>query len=264
MRFFKMHNLCNDYIYTFSKNITPKKIKRLCNRNSGIGADGVIIISKPNDYYALEVFNSDASRATFCGSACLSAGFYLYKKGLVGKKFTLLTGAGKRKMSVISNNAIKIYCPYGNFNIDKSVSDCGKIINRLLTFNYCGEQIKVRCSGVWVGNFHLVIFADYSFDQMQKITLAINSDNRFKNGVNIVFACITGDKIKLTVCERGSGFTKACISGGFACLSVLKKLGFKGKKVRLCYAGGIAHGMLLEKRLAIVCEPKMVFEGNCK
>ena len=74
--FTKMTGIGNDYIYidctdgTKIKDV-PEMTKKLSDRHFGIGADGVILIDKPDDEKAdfkMKIYNSDGSEAEMCGN----------------------------------------------------------------------------------------------------------------------------------------------------------------------------------------------------
>ena len=76
--FKKMSGAGNDFIF-FDMNqntgllLTPEKIRNLCNRRNGIGADGVITIEDLADYsYKMVYYNADGSTGSLCanGARC--------------------------------------------------------------------------------------------------------------------------------------------------------------------------------------------------
>ena len=77
--FDKYHGNGNDFIIVDGINnsfnrITQEKIKSLCDRNTGIGSDGFIII-KSNDHcdYEMVYYNSDGKIGSFCGNGARCA-----------------------------------------------------------------------------------------------------------------------------------------------------------------------------------------------
>ena len=55
-------------------------IKKICNRQFGIGADGVIFIEEPNEdnYAKMIIFNADGSEAQMCGNGIRCLVEYLH------------------------------------------------------------------------------------------------------------------------------------------------------------------------------------------
>ena len=92
MRFSKMHGAGNDFIIvdqTHSvRKFTPERIQRLCDRHKGIGADGLILLSKSsmagqdNNCVHMDFYNCDGSRAELCGNGLRCAAAFAYQRCL--------------------------------------------------------------------------------------------------------------------------------------------------------------------------------------
>jgi diaminopimelate epimerase len=112
--FTKCHANGNDFILILEKNF-PKKIpkqtviKTLCNRNIGIGADGLLIISKSDKYdFSLDYYNSDGSWESLCanGSRCACLAMYLNNK--VKKNVFFEAGDGVHRAIIDENNIVSM------------------------------------------------------------------------------------------------------------------------------------------------------------
>ncbi|XP_004301573.1 PREDICTED: uncharacterized protein LOC101311770 [Fragaria vesca subsp. vesca] len=103
LHFVKYHSLGNNFILVDNRDssdpkFTPEQAVRLCDRNFGIGADGVIFtLPGINDTdYTMRIFNSNGSEPEMCGNGvrCF-ARFITEIENLHGKqRFTVHTGAG--------------------------------------------------------------------------------------------------------------------------------------------------------------------------
>ena len=75
--FSKYHGNGNDFIIVDGinnnlKDINHDKIQTLCDRRTGIGADGFIIIKSNMDSdYEMVYYNCDGKIGSFCGNGCL-------------------------------------------------------------------------------------------------------------------------------------------------------------------------------------------------
>jgi len=102
MRFEKWQALGNDYVIVerdeLSFELTPARARRLCERQRGIGADGVLLLSRTSDeeYVAeLRIFNPDGSEAELSGNGAREAILYLRRRGWTDRdEFAILTAAG--------------------------------------------------------------------------------------------------------------------------------------------------------------------------
>jgi diaminopimelate epimerase len=98
--FFRGHGLGNDYIVVDPKELTfkltPPKIKSVCDRNWGLGSDGILAAtpSKKADF-GLRIFNPDGSEAEKSGNGLRIFARYLHATGKTKKKrFTVETKGG--------------------------------------------------------------------------------------------------------------------------------------------------------------------------
>jgi diaminopimelate epimerase len=102
MRFEKWTALGNDYLIIEAAalpwELTPERIKRICDRPFGVGSDGILLLLPIEDpaYVAeLRIFNPDGSEAELSGNGAREAALYLRHRGWTdADEFTILTKAG--------------------------------------------------------------------------------------------------------------------------------------------------------------------------
>jgi diaminopimelate epimerase len=99
--FYKMTGSGNDFVLLDGRSTTPeqwsrKRIVEICDRRSGVGADGLVILSPADgDAVRMAFFNSDGSRAAMCGNAALcSTRLSAYLELGPAEGMRLLTDAG--------------------------------------------------------------------------------------------------------------------------------------------------------------------------
>jgi diaminopimelate epimerase len=98
--FNKYQGTGNDFIIIDNRNDTfnpsdSKLINLLCNRRFGIGADGLILIMKSQDYdFEMKYYNADGFEGTMCGNGGRCAADFAIKEGIAGKslKFKAIDG----------------------------------------------------------------------------------------------------------------------------------------------------------------------------
>ncbi len=103
IRFEKWQALGNDYLIlerdelTFE--LTPARVRRLCDAHLGIFADGVLLLSAPadpDDVADLRIFNPDGSEAELSGNGAREAILYLRRRGWTEEdRFSIHTAAGR-------------------------------------------------------------------------------------------------------------------------------------------------------------------------
>jgi len=93
----------NDFVifHTFEKRDHSDLAITLCNRQSGIGADGLIVlVPHPTLDFEWEFYNADGSTADMCGNGSRACAHYALRYGLAPQKMCFLTGAGEINASV--------------------------------------------------------------------------------------------------------------------------------------------------------------------
>jgi diaminopimelate epimerase len=103
MTFEKWQALGNDYVIVeqgaLPFELTPGRVRRLCATHTGIGSDGVLLLSEPTQrgYVArLRIFNPDGSEAELSGNGAREAILYLRRSGWVDRDvFSIETAAGE-------------------------------------------------------------------------------------------------------------------------------------------------------------------------
>jgi len=102
MRFEKWHALGNDYLIVEAPQLpfelTPARVRALCAAHTGVFADGVLLLSAPDEpgfVARLRIFNPDGSEAELSGNGAREAILYLRRRGWTGAdRFALQTAAG--------------------------------------------------------------------------------------------------------------------------------------------------------------------------
>ena len=87
----------NDFVifHTFIKKERSELARKLCDRQNGIGADGLIVIVPHNEYdFEWQFYNADGSEAEMCGNGSRAAAHYAYSNELAPEKMRFLTLAG--------------------------------------------------------------------------------------------------------------------------------------------------------------------------
>jgi diaminopimelate epimerase len=133
INFVKAHGCGNDFIIFRGAEgappRTPDFIRRLCDRNRGVGADGALWLSiaEGGGKVRMEFFNSDGSRASMCGNALRCAALYssgrLFRDGR--KNIDIITDAGELGASLEGPGMVRIEIPVRS-QFQKSTLDvCG-------------------------------------------------------------------------------------------------------------------------------------------
>jgi diaminopimelate epimerase len=245
--FYKYHGLGNDFILLEDfDGEAPKNSDfavKQCHRRFGIGADGILYISRSKDADAsMKVLNSDGSEAEMCGNGIRCVAKHLYDMGIVKKrKMRIDTLAGIKevdcevKAGQVTSVTVSMGAP--DLECENIPMACqGKFISRTLDID--GRPLVG--TAVSMGNPHFVIFERLSENSRQELGPKIEGHPRFPRKTNVEFAEVLADHIDLRVYERGAGWTLACGTGACATVvaAVVNRLAPEGKEIEVRLPGG--------------------------
>ncbi len=100
--FYKFQGLGNDFVLVDNRSsrkplLSPEQSAKLCDRNFGVGGDGVIFaLSKGKDNFEMRIYNSDGSEPEMCGNGirCMTVFLAMLEGGVRKEGYTITTGAG--------------------------------------------------------------------------------------------------------------------------------------------------------------------------
>lgn len=223
----KMNGCGNDFVIIdkseFDKSglSMSEMAKKVCDRNFGVGGDGMIIPDLiPNRQTDIGWFfyNSDGSTAQMCGNGMRCFAKYVTDRGFVNKKkFSVLTGAGVISPEILDNGLICV-------NMSKPVLIPQKIPfagENIIGFDVEAKGRIFRANAVSMGNPHCVIFTEDDVYEMAKTYGPyLEKHNLFPEKTNVEFVKVKSrSEMDFCVYERGCGITLACGTG--ACASVV-------------------------------------------
>jgi diaminopimelate epimerase len=225
--FGKYHGLGNDFLIVDLRSADnaaiqdPVIVRALCDRQFGVGGDGVLPILMPVTAGAdarMRVLNADGSDSEMCGNGLRCVVKYLYERGdLKQDRITIDTGAGPLACDVhVSNGKVaEVTVDMGRPRLTRGeIPMTGPAEERCIDVGLD----DLRVTAVSMGNPHAVFFADA--DLMALATSrgpALEVHPHFPRKANIEFARATSPReIDLVVWERGCGITLACGTGACA------------------------------------------------
>lgn len=264
IKFEKWQGLGNDFIILENADATSELAKTMCDRNFGVGADGIFSAvrferspSAENADIAWKFYNSDGSIAQMCGNGMRCFAKYVYDKGIISKhKFSVQTLAGVIVPEILENGKVRV-------DMGKPIFDASRIPTKapdILDFEVEG----FKASAVSMGNPHCVIFTDGDTKSLAaEIGPAIEVSPYFPEKTNVEFVKIKSRKeIQVDVFERGCGITLACGTGACASVAVGIKKGFLDEEVLVKLPGGELKIEYEEGRhIFMTGDSKRVFSG---
>lgn len=223
-----MNGLKNDFIvFQGPLDITSTKVAELCDRETGIGADGVLVVSKTDRTIQMEYWNADGSLAEMCGNGLRCVARFAKDNNLTNlSDFVVTTPAGPLEASCIDNENGQVEAQIGKVIIEPSTLD-------LEGFTFFKAN---------VGNPHAITFVD-NVDEAPVTTLGplIEHNEHFPNRTNVEFVEVIDDSnIRMRVWERGVGETMACGTGIVATAVLCAQQGKTTYPTRVYVQGGSA------------------------
>ncbi|MEG8945764.1 diaminopimelate epimerase [Rosettibacter firmus] len=224
--FTKLTAAGNDFILIDRKlnpsiDLNSAFIKKICDRRTGIGADGVLEFSDSSTYpFELKYFNSDGSTGVLCANGARCALRYAFLSGRIGKEHTkFIVNDTEYSGEVLDDKLVKF-----NLNEPKNIK---------MNFKIKAANQLINASYINTGAPHVVIkITDilknpkqpYSFyNELEEIPVfEIGREIRYHrdfqpDGTNVNFIDIQNDYIKIRTYEKGiEDETLACGTGSVA------------------------------------------------
>ncbi len=250
MRFTKAHGLGNDFILLPAAGAPegPPQgwVARLCDRQTGIGADGVLLYGVEHRRRAsMRLLNADGSEAEISGNGlrCLSAS--LVRAGLLDPGHTVLTGAGERASQVSSQgpSRYRVTCDLGEPILSSAAIPVRldpprtPVVDHALDVD--GRQVTVTATSL--GNPHCAVFVDEPPDDRLLHTLGPQLERHafFPRRTNVEFVTVRApSELRVRFWERGVGYTSASGTGAASAAVAAVLTGRGARRVSVICDGG--------------------------
>ncbi len=219
LAFEKWQALGNDYVILEAANLpfelTPGRVERLCDRHLGIGSDGVLLLSEPDEpgfVARLRIFNPDGSEAELSGNGAREAILYLRRAGWTdASTFSIQTAAGEIRPTITGETTCTV--------------DMGRARLRSKDFPTGGDDGTgtLEAGGrewgfqhVSIGNPQCAILVEDGLEELDlpEIGPAIEHHELFPNRTNVSFAReVAPGVVRARIFERGVGETMSSGTG---------------------------------------------------
>jgi len=244
--YYKYHALGNDDLVLDPREVPrapdPDRIRRLCDRHYGIGADGILWgpAIDPSGAFALRIFNPDGSEAEKSGNGLRIFARYLWDRGRVGQEpFAIETPGGRVRARVAPDGrSVTVEMGIARFDSERipMTGPPREVIGETLevsgrTFRFCG---------VTVGNPHCVILDSAATrEEACRYGPSIETDARFPRRTNVQFLHVMDRRaLRIEIWERGAGYTLASGTSACAAAAAARRLGLCDEAVEVRMPGG--------------------------
>ena len=270
IKFTKAHGAKNDFLLTWLEEAPEDDLaalaRAICDRHTGIGADGWLLVKGPVDGEVegeITLYNSDGSLAEISGNGTRCAAAFLIRHGYAPGLVRIRTGAGIKALRLLKRREL-----WFEFEMDMGRPEVIAENFALSLGQAVGQAILspanvIDCTLLNVGNPQCAVpVKNFDFD-WRPLGAAIESHPHFPNRTNVSFITPAGPhEIEARFYERGAGETLSSGTGatGAAVAAVLRGMATSPVQV-LTPAGPIV--LRLEGGAAFLTGPaEIVAEGE--
>lgn len=193
----------------------PSAARAICDRHTGIGADGWILIRDNS----IRLFNSDGSEPEISGNGTRCVAALLIDSGRAGNEVTIQTGAGAKQLHLLEHKGHRFLF---EMNMGSPQFEPSQILCDLALKNGL-QQVTI----VNVGNPQCVVFVNQFPANWAELGAEIESHAQFPKRTNVSFVRVVDQHtIETRFYERGAGVTLSSGTGstGAGVASILRKL----------------------------------------
>ncbi len=272
MDFSKYEGTANDFIMldctSGELHLSAEKVASLCDRRTGVGADGVIVmlLSERADIM-MRIFNADGSEAQMCGNGIRALFRFALDRGVVvGDRIAVETVSGLKTVSRTRGRggedlfAVEMGAPAWTRS-DVGMAGEDEAIGVPVDL---GDGTVLSATCVSVGNPHCVIFVDdVEGYPVADVGPMVEKHVLFAERTNVEFVRVVDqERIEVRVWERGVGETMACGTGACAALVAANLNGLVGRKAIVALPGGELEVEWLHEGVRLTGPARHVFDGR--
>jgi diaminopimelate epimerase len=209
--FTKAHGARNDFLLTWQADAPegdlPALARAICDRHTGVGADGWMLVSPPADgdaEGAIQLYNSDGSTAEISGNGTRCAAAFLIRHGFAAGVVRVRTGAGIKTLRLLQRDGL-------TFEFEMNMGRPEITAARFALPLSSGPRDVTL---LWAGNPQCAVpVEDFDFD-WRAMGAEIERHPHFPNRTNVSFIVpVDRRRIDVRFYERGAGETMSSGTG---------------------------------------------------
>jgi diaminopimelate epimerase len=258
----KAHAYGNDFLYVAEEDLDrpdgPGLARQLCERHTGVGADGLILYRTTGDGAAMRLYNADGSRSEVSGNGVRGlAAVCCWRAAEAGRpapaRLVISTDAGDKPVAVLSSDPPRFVCR----------TAMGHPTNiRMATIDVEGTAVDAIV--LRVGNPQCVVLEQALDDaRYRRLGAALEHHPFFPEGTNVEFARVEHPGlVRILIWERGVGPTLASGTGACAAAVAAMTYGGAAREVTVASPGGTQRVEWREDGLHLTGWAEVVWEGR--
>ena len=258
VRFTKAHAYGNDFLYVDKRDAAgvalPDLARRLCDRHTGVGADGLIVFARTGDAATMELFNADGSRAEVSGNGVRGLGALLLRHDdSASAALTIQTDAGPKRLTRTAISGAR-QTFRGAMGLPRDL--------RQAAITAGGEAVQAVIMDF--GNPQCVVLGKLpDVSRFRSVGSALEHHEVFPAGTNVEFAEIEArDRIRIVIWERGVGPTQSSGTGSCASLVAAAAFGGTAREADVVAPGGAQRVEWRDDSVYLTGWAEVLFDGE--
>jgi diaminopimelate epimerase len=235
IKFTKAHAYGNDFLYVLARDVEPDAAvntlaRELCERQTGAGADGLILYEPTADGASMRLINADGSRAEVSGNGVRGlAALLLRDDDRQDAEITIHSEGGvKRLTRTDRTGSQQTFRAAMGLPVDL----------RQITISAGGESLPIAV--MTFGNPQCVALGPLpDEDRFRRLGPALERHEMFPERTNVEFAQVeTRETVRILIWERGVGPTRSSGTGSCAALIAAAAFGGAAREADVAAPGG--------------------------
>jgi diaminopimelate epimerase len=234
MHFFKAHAYGNDFLYVDARDAgarpLPELAREMCDRHTGVGADGLIVFTRKDAGASMRLFNADGSLAEVSGNGVRGlAALLLLDDGRDQPTLTIETDAGVKRLTR-TDRSQRLQTFRAEMGLPRDL--------RHVPIEAAGERLQAAVMDF--GNPQCVVLGELPGDAVfRRLGPALERHSYFPAGTNVEFAAVEApSRIRILIWERGVGPTQSSGTGSCASLIAAASYGGAAREADVVAPGG--------------------------
>jgi diaminopimelate epimerase len=258
IKFAKGHAYGNDFLYVLSRDADGVRLDRfaqeICDRHTGVGADGLIIYEPSAAGASMRLFNADGSRAEVSGNGVRALGALLLRDDhRAHAELVVETEGGTKRLRRTSREGTR-----QTFRASMGVpSDLHRV-----SVSVGAESVDLVTLNM--GNPQAIILGPLPGDErFQRLGSALEHHQSFPEGTNVEFALVEAPgRVRIRIWERGVGPTTSSGTGSCASLVAAAAFGGAARDAEVIAPGGSQRVEWLEDAVYLTGWAEILCEGT--
>lgn len=259
----KAHAYGNDFLYVPHRQAADLNLfalaRRLCDRQRGAGADGLILYEFTPDGATMRLINADGSPAEISGNGLRAlAAIVIRQRGTAqqvvpGAEVVIHTDAGPRRLVLVERGD-----PRFTFK-----ADMGAPVDLQQVAIETGSE-TVQATTLSIGNPHCVVLGPLPDDaRFERLGPLLERHSRFPQGTNVEFAALeTPRRLRVRLWERGVGPTESSGTGTCAAAAAAIAHGGAARTLDVSAPGGEQRVEWGDSGLVLTGTAELIWEGT--